>query len=503
MAHVSPPYAHLTDLLSETLGGRALACSDDFFASMHNLVKEAEPTFDPDTYYERGKVMDGWESRRKRGPGSDWCILALGVPGVIRAADLDTRHFTGNHAPWASLEACAWPDGDPTAEQLRDEADWQEILPAASLKLGSHNHVPVHDARVFTHVRLNIFPDGGVARLRLYGDVARELSDGADLAALENGGKALACSDMYFGVMDHLIAPGRADDMRGGWETRRRRGEGHDWVLVRLARRGRLDRLLIDTNHFKGNFPDTAEIEGIDWEDGPPPLLLASNRWEPILPPLKLAAHEERHIDLDDVGPFTHVRLKIRPCGGVSRLRVFGRPDDGADPVVDAWNDVPDERAEEAFLKACGSTRWARRMAEARPFVHRGELLTAARRFWDTASKEDLLEAFSHHPRIGEDPERLRRKYGATADLSSREQAGVAAATDEVLEALAAENLAYEQRFGHVFLVCATGRSAAEMLEILRSRMPNTGERELREAAEQQAQITFIRLLNGPSLSAE
>ncbi|MEZ4316642.1 MAG: allantoicase [Myxococcota bacterium] len=497
MAHAHTPFPHLTDLLSETLGGRALACSDDFFASMHNLVKNAEPTFDPDAYYERGKVMDGWESRRKRGPGSDWCILALGAPGVIRAVDLDTRHFTGNHAPWATLEAC-FVEGDPTPEQLRDEAEWSEVLPAVSLKLGSPNPMPVHDDRVYTHVRLNIFPDGGVARLRVYGEVKRAHTGSFDLAALENGGKALAASDMYFGVMDHLVAPGRASDMRGGWETRRRRGDGHDWVLLRLACRGRLDRLLIDTNHFKGNFPDTAELEGIDWEDGPAPLLLSSTRWKTILPPLKLAAHEERHIDLDDAGPFTHLRLKIRPCGGVSRLRAFGRPADAGDSVVQAWNALPDSDAPAAFLRACGSARWAARMAAARPFAHRGELLTAARRFWDTASKEDWLEAFAHHPRIGENPQKLREKYGSTASLAASEQAGVASASEAVLEALATENVAYENRFGHVFLVCATGKSAVEMLELLRARLPNTAERELREAAEQQAQITFIRLLGGP-----
>jgi len=497
MSHSPSPYAHLADLLSEKLGGRALACSDDFFASMEQLTHDADPVFDPDTYYERGKVMDGWESRRKRGPGSDWCILALGAPGVIRAVDIDTRHFTGNHAPWASIEATSMP-GDPSAEQLRDAAEWVSIVPAASMQLGSHNPMPVHDDRVFTHVRLNIFPDGGVARLRVYGEVRRELTGTVDLAALENGGKALACSDMYFGVMDHLLAPGRAADMRGGWETRRRRGEGHDWVLIRLATRGRLDRLLIDTNHFKGNFPDTVEIEGIDWEDGPAPLLLESTRWQTVLPPLKLSAHEEKHIDLDDVGPLTHLRMKIRPCGGISRLRVFGRPERSPDPTVEAWNALPSDRAEEAFLHCCGSARWARRMAADRPFPHRGALYTAARRFWDTASTEDWLEAFAHHPRIGDDPERLRVKFGATAALAASEQSGVQGAPAAVLDALTELNLDYERRFGHVFLVCATGKSAQQMLDILRHRIQNTAERELREAAEQQAQITFIRLDGGP-----
>jgi allantoicase len=501
-------FPHLTNLASESLGARVLATSDEWFAAAANLVRDSPPVFDPDAYCDTGKVMDGWESRRKRGPGHDWALLELGAPGVLRGVDFDTAHFTGNHAPYASLEGTnVWGtplDGCEDAARLRDEADWAPILDPVSLALGSSNPFPVHDEQTYTHVRLNIFPDGGVARLKLYGEVRRPLGAGSvDLAALANGGKALACSDMYFGVMDHLIAPGRAVDMRGGWETRRRRDDGHDWVIVRLARRGRLDRLLIDTNHFKGNYPDTCELQGIDWEDGPIPRLLASPRWEPILPPIKLGPHEERHIDLDDVGPYTHVRLVIRPCGGVSRLRVFGRAETAEDALVEAWNALSESDARDAFLRCCGSTRWADRMARARPFVHRGALLTEARRLWHTASKDDWLEAFAHHLRIGDrNPEQLRARFAKTADLSEKEQAGVEGASATVLDALRDGNLAYEQRFGHVFLVCATGLTAAQMLAMLRERIRNAPERELREAAEQQARITAIRLLQPPGASS-
>lgn len=490
MSSTPSPVPHLTNLLSESLGGRAIACSDDFFASMHNLVKDAEPVFDPDAYYERGKVMDGWESRRKRGPSHDWCILALGVPGVLRLADLDTHHFTGNHAPWASLEA-TFVDDD---EDL-DDAQWVEVLPSVSLRLGSHNHVPLQDGRVFTHVRLHIYPDGGVARLRLYGEVHRELEGEVDLAALENGGKALACSDMYFGTMDHLIAPGQAADMRGGWETRRRRGPGEDWVLVRLARRGLLDRMVLDTRHFKGNFPDVATVEGIDWAEAPPHELLSEGAdWEPIVPWMKLQAHHAHPIDLDAAGPYTHVRLRIAPCGGVSRMRAFGRPVVDEDALLDDFERLSEEAAHETFLRVCGSKRWAEAMVRARPFEHRGDLLTQARRHWWNLTAADWLEAFAHHPRIGENPERLRERFANTADLSSTEQAGVLGASEHVLAELQELNERYEARFGHVFLICATGLSAAEMLQSLRSRIGNTPERELREAAEQQARITHLRL---------
>lgn len=496
MSQDARPYPHLTDLLSQRIGGRALACSDDFFAGMENLVVDADPVFDPNLYYDRGKVMDGWESRRKRGPGHDWCVLALGVPGRIRAIDVDTRHFTGNHAPYASLEA-TFVDGDPTADTLVDQATWVQIAPPTPMRLGTHNHLPIQDDRVFTHVRLNTFPDGGVARLRCYGEVQRELTGQFDLAALENGGKALACSDMYFGVMDNLITPGRAENMSSGWETRRRRGPGEDWVLLRLARRGVLDRMVIDTDHFKGNFPDTVVVEGIDWPEGAVHDLLASDRWRIVLPSFKLQAHHAHPIDLDASGPFTHLRMRIAPCGGVSRLRVFGTEADASDGVAAHYNGLGEDEAYAAFLSCCGSERWARRMTAARPFAHTGALFNEARRFWWTASEADWQEAFSHHPRIGEDPERLRKRFAHTAAQSGREQAGVDGAPEHVLEALAEGNRAYEARFGHVFLVCATGKSAAEMLHILRDRSRNTPERELREAASAQAQITDLRLIAG------
>lgn len=497
MSTTHAPYPHLTNLLSESLGARAIACSDDFFASIHNLVKDAEAVFDPDAYYERGKVMDGWESRRKRGPGEDWCILALGAPGVLHAADLDTSHFTGNHAPWASLEAVNVP-GDPDEATL-GKADWVQILEPVALRLGSHNPMPLHDARVFTHVRLRIYPDGGVARLRLYGEVKRELSDDADLAALANGGKALACSDMYFGTMDNLIAPGRASDMRGGWETRRRRGPGEDWVLVRLARRGVLTRLVLDTAHFKGNFPDTVAVEAIDWQGGPPHELLASPHWESVVPWIKLAAHEAKSIDLDDVGPVTHLRLRIRPCGGVSRMRAFGHEWRERDALVDEVNALSDDAANAWFLGVCGSSRFAAAMTAARPFAHRGAMLTEARRAWWSLPGSEWLAAFAHHPRIGENPERLREKFAATLEQSSREQAGINGAPEHVLAELQRLNEVYEQKFGHVFLICATGLDAPTMTAALRERLDNTAERELREAASQQAAITHIRLLAGVS----
>jgi allantoicase len=188
----------LVDLVSSNLGGKALLSSDDFFAGMDNLTNPAPAAFDPAAYTDRGKLMDGWESRRKRVPGHDWCILRLGVRGRLRGVDIDTSFFMGNHPPFASIDAISAPDA--TLEDLTDRLEWTEVLPQTALQRGSHNLAAIASDAVYTHIRLRIFPDGGVARLRAYGDPAphREASGALDLAALANGGRAVACSDMFF-----------------------------------------------------------------------------------------------------------------------------------------------------------------------------------------------------------------------------------------------------------------------------------------------------------------
>ncbi len=332
----SPRFHGLVNLASESLGARALACSDDFFASMSNLVKDAPPVFLPEEFTERGKWMDGWESRRKREPGHDWCVLRLGVRGRPRAIDIDTAHFLGNQPPFASVEAT-----DAPADGL-DAAVWTEIVAQAPIRPGSSNLFVCAEAPVATHVRLNLFPDGGVARLRVFGEVApdwaTETDDGAptrpgefDLAALRHGGLALACSDAFFGPMNNLIAPGRAENMGGGWETRRRQGRPFDarpdWILLRLGAPGELTLVEVDTHHFKGNFPDRCALDVIDAPGASITDLLASDGWTRALPEQKLCA-DERHFfreELIAAGRATHARLWIFPDGGVSRLRLYGR----------------------------------------------------------------------------------------------------------------------------------------------------------------------------------
>lgn len=331
-----------TNLLSEAMGARALFSSDDFFAGMERLLKSEDAIFVYHRYTERGKWMDGWESRRKREEGYDWCILKLGVPGVIEVLDLDTAFFMGNHAPIASVEGCYAPECDDTLETLTS-LSWEPLLNQSPLNRGSQNLFITGSESVYTHVRLNIFPDGGVARMRAYGtpapmwtpsedDLRYPLVEGeVDLVALRNGGQALLCSDMFFGEQQNLIAPGRARVMGEGWETRRSRRVGYDWILVSLGAIGTVTAAVVDTNHFKGNFPESVELFGV-YAPEADLLTLADEttlEWLPLLDRIKVSADEERFLrsEIRSVGPISHVKLRIYPDGGVSRLRVYGHRD--------------------------------------------------------------------------------------------------------------------------------------------------------------------------------
>jgi len=326
-------FTELVDLAAEKLGGAVLVANDEFFAAKENLLKPAAPVFIEGKYTDLGKWMDGWETRRRRTPGYDWCIIRLGAPGKIHGVVVDTSFFRGNYPEHCSIEACTI-DGRPTVADLTGEGlAWTEILPQSQLAGDSQNAFAIQSEQRFTHLRLKIYPDGGVARLRVYGEVVPDwerlerIGGDIDLAAVENGGRVLACSDMFFGHRHNLIMPGRAANMSDGWETKRRRGTGHDWTIIQLGRPGRIRRLEVDTAWFKGNFPDSCELEALQSGELAVAPADLSGEWQSVLPRTKLQAHT-RHFfesELLDAGIVSHVRFNIFPDGGVSRLRIYGR----------------------------------------------------------------------------------------------------------------------------------------------------------------------------------
>lgn len=329
-------FEKLTDLASERLGGKVLFATDDFFAEKENLIKPGRGIFIADKYTDRGKWMDGWESRRKRVPGHDYAIVQLATTGIIAGFDIDTNFFLGNHPPFASVEGCYAPGVSDTRILDGPNTVWKEILVKSPLQPGSQNLFEVKSSDLFTHLKLHIYPDGGVARFRVYGDVVVDWSawnpeKKLDLAAAVNGGRSVLCNDMFFSHMGNLIMPGRGVNMGDGWETKRNRTPGNkDWVVVKLAHLGEVDSLLVDTCHFKGNYPDSCQVEGcilapeqeIKFLENP-----ESAGWKMILGQTKLQADSEHLFqnELQNRGPFSHVRLTIFPDGGISRMRVFGR----------------------------------------------------------------------------------------------------------------------------------------------------------------------------------
>jgi allantoicase len=319
-----PAFTQLVNLAEERLGARVLSVSDDFFAAAENMLKPGRGVFIVDKYTDRGKWMDGWESRRKRVPGHDWCVLKLGLRGRIVGVDIDTNHFLGNHPPFASIDA-ANVKGVPT------ENDWRPILAKSPLKPGSQNLYAIENSEAWTHLRLNIFPDGGVARFKVYGNVEPDWSligpgEVLDLAAVQNGGRVLVANDMFFGPKDNLIMPGRGINMGDGWETRRKRQPGHDWVILQLGRPGQIKKIEVDTCHFKGNFPDMCSLDACMAPDASIEQL-QTQAWKELMPKKKLEANTQHffnHLDILPHGTVSHVRLNIYPDGGVSRLRLNG-----------------------------------------------------------------------------------------------------------------------------------------------------------------------------------
>jgi len=368
-----PAWTELNNLTSSSLGGEVLFSTDDWFAAAEMLLSDEEPQW-REGFTEQGKWMDGWETRRKRIPGHDWCIIKLGLPGIISGVELDTSFFTGNYAPRASVQA-AWLDESPVLEHRpggagkaaskdqiaaaeKIESDrWKTIVDMSSLGAGykdtCHTYFTVKDQGPFTHIRLNIFPDGGVARLRVYGVCVPSLPDSeyslVDLVSASMGGVCIGYSDAHYGHPRNIIKTGRGKDMGDGWETARRLDRppvlhaddagilqvpGNEWAAFKLGLAGFVRAVEVDTNHFKGNYPDSVVIEAatIDDQDDKDALLRenSEDKWKVLLPACKLSAHKQHYFPMEMLAytdRITHIRVRMFPDGGISRIGILGRYD--------------------------------------------------------------------------------------------------------------------------------------------------------------------------------
>jgi allantoicase len=374
MASAAPDFAAHTELSADKVGGKILFATDEWFAAASDVIKYDEPVWKEGLFTEQGKWMDGWESRRKRTAGHDWCIIQLGIPGVVKGITVDTAFFTGNNSPRTSIEftdddglAARLPAHSPARGQKASDAaiaqgtaavesvEWATLLPMTPLQPGypdtRKHHFAVDSAKRWKYAKLSMYPDGGIARCRVYGvvqpDWALHAGQSVDLAAVTSGGTAHSWSDTHYGHPSLLLNPGRGVDMGDGWETARRKdrppiytkdGNGHlvlpgsEWCILKLGTQGCVNKVEVDTAHFKGNFPESFRLEACRSVVGAMGLESLEG-WFDLVPRSKLAADDIAFFPIGHAAaskPITHVRLRIFPDGGISRLRLWGTPTQGS-----------------------------------------------------------------------------------------------------------------------------------------------------------------------------
>ncbi|KAL8724353.1 MAG: hypothetical protein Q9181_006864 [Wetmoreana brouardii] len=329
------PADRINNLISSALNSSILAFSDEWFAPASNLTNPKPPVFRPGVFVDTGKWYDGWETRRHNPEPYDWVIIKLGVAsGRVNGVEIDTAFFDGNHAEAVQVQGC-YEVGEAADEQVvkEDYTEWREVLGHRECGATQRQAWVVDDERDITHVRLCMFPDGGIARFRLYGQVVPIFPTSTDqeveLSSATMGGMVLSASEEHFGSSkSNLLLPGRGVDMGDGWETRRSRGKGHvDWVVVRLGARGQIRRIVVDTAFYKGNYPQSMRLDACDCGDETPNA--EDPRWTEVLGLQRLGPNKEHEYadqSLSNVegAAYTHLKMTIVPDGGVKRFRVFG-----------------------------------------------------------------------------------------------------------------------------------------------------------------------------------
>ena len=317
----------MIDLAQQRLGSRIVYQTDEFFAKAARILKPEDPIFIPNKFDNHGKWMDGWETRRKRNNGNDYLIIRLGREGRISKVNIDTSYFNGNQPNFASIEACCSKENIPNKKMK-----WKTILNKKKTKANKHNIFNIKNRSVFTHVKLNIFPDGGVARLRLYGEIAsNKINFGKkiiNLSSILNGASIVACNNEHFGKAENILAPGKGKNMGDGWETRRSRGKNFDWIIFKCVA-GLIKNIQIDTHHFKGNYPDMCSVQAAysNKKESAKTIISKSKKWKILLNKTKLKAHKKHNFynKLFKNNIVNYIRVNIFPDGGISRIRVFGK----------------------------------------------------------------------------------------------------------------------------------------------------------------------------------
>jgi allantoicase len=365
----APSFTTLPDLASRALAGSVVYANDELFAQRENLITPGRAVFSTEDFGHKGKVYDGWETRRRREPGHDWATVRLGVPGVVHGVNIDTSWFKGNYPPYASVEAASF-EWHPSVEEL-EGADWVTLVEKSPVAGDTDNYFSVDDGRRYTHLRLTIYPDGGVARFRVHGEPVpdpRFLTGTVDLAALENGGSVVDCSNMFYSSPTQILQPGRARIMGEGWENARRRDDGNDHVTVKLAAPGQVRRVEIDTSYFVGNAAGWARLSGVNEATGD---VDDPSTWTELIPKTRLQPDTRHFFRVRPDAAVTHVRLDVYPDGGLARMRVNGEVDEAAlRAAVVRWLDLlPENHAVEVLSTSGGlSGEEAEALVGKRPF---------------------------------------------------------------------------------------------------------------------------------------
>ena len=470
------------DLASDRLRGYVLATSDQAFPSGAQLISSEEPS-----------NGSGWRSKRRRDSAHDWAVLRLGVPGIVEDLVVDTTGQTGQAPTHIMVEGCNAPHTCPAA----DLKDWETLLTKSALAGETENRFSVPNGKRYSHLRLNIYPDGGVTRFHVFGQpMPTWMGPGAtppaalDLAAAINGGQVTGWSDAISsnGALQVIGAgsPLNEDDL---WLTRRRRQPGNEWLVVRLCDAAQIQTAVLDTELLEGDIPVKASLEAAHTTGEP-----GESDWFEILPPQPMLPSTE-HVysqQLKSHQEVRWVRLNLFPDGGVSRLRLWGTltPQGQVESRLRYLNSAASGELREIFRAVCHSDRWASSMALAGPFDSVADLQKKGATAWSHCREVDWREALAGHPRIGE-----KAKGGDLASQWSRGEQSRAATPDEALQSeLREKQLAYEERFGFLFLICATGRTTEQILSVLNLRLDQTPEIELQTVAEELAKIIHLRL---------